>query len=191
MWPLVIGDRILECELALSTAKFPSKLHAWRRLPNRQALGRITAKPETDLPFALLITPHVRLAVWAESGLRLAPLPGAVSCGRMLDRVTDYIARHRMLEPGQRVGVAVSGGADSVFLLHALRELASRFDIRLSVIHIEHGIRGAASIADAEFVAGLAPSSISRFIYAKPTCQRWTAIWNRPLATSVGRSIPI
>jgi tRNA(Ile)-lysidine synthase len=70
----------------------------------------------------------------------------------MLDRVAHFIARHRMFEPGQRVGVAVSGGADSVFLLHVLRELG----FPLSVIHIEHGIRGAASIADAEFVAQLA-----------------------------------
>jgi tRNA(Ile)-lysidine synthase len=70
--------------------------------------------------------------------------------------VAEFITRHRMLEPGQSVGVAVSGGADSVFLLHALRELAPRFDILLSIIHIEHGIRGAASVADAEFVARLA-----------------------------------
>jgi tRNA(Ile)-lysidine synthase len=70
----------------------------------------------------------------------------------MLDRVAEFIARHRMFEPGQRVGAAVSGGADSVFLLHALRQLG----LPLSVIHIEHGIRGAASIADAEFVAQLA-----------------------------------
>jgi tRNA(Ile)-lysidine synthase len=74
----------------------------------------------------------------------------------MLDRVAEFIARHRMFEAGQRVGIAVSGGADSVFLLHALRELAPRWNLRLSVIHIEHGIRGAASIADAEFVRQLA-----------------------------------
>src|ERR1700722_15539366 len=72
----------------------------------------------------------------------------------MLDRVAEFIARHRMFESGQRVGVAVSGGADSVFLLHALRELS----LPLSVIHIEHGIRGAASIADAAFVGHLAAS---------------------------------
>jgi len=70
----------------------------------------------------------------------------------MLDRVAEFIARHRMLEPGQGVGVAVSGGADSAFLLHALREIG----FKLSVIHIEHGMRGAASAADAEFVANLA-----------------------------------
>jgi tRNA(Ile)-lysidine synthase len=79
----------------------------------------------------------------------------------MLDRVAEFIARHRMFEPGapeaaQRVGVAVSGGADSVFLLHALRDLAPRWHLQPSVIHIEHGIRGAASVADAEFVARLA-----------------------------------
>jgi tRNA(Ile)-lysidine synthase len=74
----------------------------------------------------------------------------------MLQRVAGFIARHRMLEPGQRVGVAVSGGADSIFLLHALRELAPRWDLSLSVVHIDHGIRGAASMADAEFVAQLA-----------------------------------
>jgi tRNA(Ile)-lysidine synthase len=74
----------------------------------------------------------------------------------MLDRVAQFIARHHMLDPRQRVGVAVSGGADSVFLLRALRELAPRLGLQLSVIHIEHGIRGAASVADAEFVARLA-----------------------------------
>lgn len=63
-----------------------------------------------------------------------------------------------MLLLGQRVGVAVSGGADSVFLLHALRELGPRWDLKLSVVHIEHGIRGAESIADAEFVRDLAES---------------------------------
>ncbi|HEX5226847.1 MAG TPA: tRNA lysidine(34) synthetase TilS [Bryobacteraceae bacterium] len=70
----------------------------------------------------------------------------------MLDRIAQFIARHGMIAPGQRVGVAVSGGADSVFLLHALRELG----FSLSVIHIEHGIRGATSVEDAEFVRDLA-----------------------------------
>lgn len=61
-----------------------------------------------------------------------------------------------MLDVGRRVGVAVSGGADSVFLLHALRELGPTWNLQFSVIHIDHGIRGAASTADAEFVAQLA-----------------------------------
>lgn len=68
----------------------------------------------------------------------------------------EFITHHRMFESGQRIGIAVSGGADSVFLLHLLRELAPRWDLKLSVIHIEHGIRGEASLADAEFVRELA-----------------------------------
>jgi tRNA(Ile)-lysidine synthase len=76
----------------------------------------------------------------------------------MLDRIAQFIDRHSMFAPRLRVGIALSGGADSVFLLHALRELAPRWDLQLSVIHIEHGIRGAASIADAGFVGQLAES---------------------------------
>jgi len=70
----------------------------------------------------------------------------------LLERVAEFIARHAMFETGQRVGLAVSGGADSVFLLHALHELAPRWNLKLSVVHLEHGIRGQASRADAEFV---------------------------------------
>ena len=63
-----------------------------------------------------------------------------------------------MFENGSNLGVAVSGGADSVFLLHLLRDLAPRWNLRLSVVHIEHGIRGTDSTADAEFVRQLARS---------------------------------
>jgi tRNA(Ile)-lysidine synthase len=76
----------------------------------------------------------------------------------MLDRIAHFIERHQMLPPSSRVGVAVSGGADSVFLLHALRELAARWDLQLSVVHVEHGMRGAASLEDAGFVKDLAQS---------------------------------
>ena len=76
----------------------------------------------------------------------------------MLDRVAQFVERHRMFVPSMRVGVAVSGGADSVFLLHALHEIAPRWNLHLSVVHVEHGIRGAASVEDAEFVRQLAAS---------------------------------
>jgi tRNA(Ile)-lysidine synthase len=74
----------------------------------------------------------------------------------VLDRIAHTIARHRMFEPAQQVGVAVSGGADSVCLLHALLELAPRWDLHLSVLHLDHGLRGEESRQDAEFVRGLA-----------------------------------
>ena len=74
----------------------------------------------------------------------------------MLDRILATISRHALFSHGQRVGIAVSGGADSVFLLHALRELAPTLGLHLSVVHIEHGIRGQSSRDDAEFVRSLA-----------------------------------
>ena len=70
----------------------------------------------------------------------------------MLERIAQTIARYRMFEAGQKVGVAVSGGADSVCLLHALRELAPRWDLRLHVLHVNHRLRGAESDEDAQFV---------------------------------------
>ena len=74
----------------------------------------------------------------------------------MLERVAQTILRYSMFEPGARVGVAVSGGADSVFLLHALFELAPRWDLKLSVAHLDHRLRGAESRDDALFVRNLA-----------------------------------
>ena len=74
----------------------------------------------------------------------------------MLERVAASVARYNMFQPGARVGVAVSGGADSVCLLHTLFELAPRWNLHLRVIHVEHGIRGEASQADARFVRELA-----------------------------------
>ena len=71
-------------------------------------------------------------------------------------RVLETIARHAMFATGCHAGIAVSGGMDSVCMLHVLHELAPRWNLRLSVVHLDHGIRGASSQADAEFVRGLA-----------------------------------
>jgi tRNA(Ile)-lysidine synthase len=58
--------------------------------------------------------------------------------------------------PGDRVGVAVSGGADSVALLLLLLELQKEFGIVLNVVHFNHKLRGKASDADEKFVEKLA-----------------------------------
>jgi len=57
---------------------------------------------------------------------------------------------------GQRIGVAVSGGADSVALLHLLLEIRERLGIVLFVVHFNHQLRGKASRADETFVTRLA-----------------------------------
>ena len=74
----------------------------------------------------------------------------------MLKPLEHYLRRHRLVRPGERVGVAVSGGADSVALLRALAELAPELGIVLFVLHLDHKLRGADSDADHRFVATLA-----------------------------------
>lgn len=57
---------------------------------------------------------------------------------------------------GTRIGVAISGGGDSVALLHLLHREIARTGWLLTVLHVEHGLRGAESRADAAFVRELA-----------------------------------
>ena len=76
----------------------------------------------------------------------------------MLERVSEYISQYHMFGPGQKVGVAVSGGADSVALLHILFELRPRWDLRLMVLHLDHKLRGEESQQDSQFVIKLAQS---------------------------------
>lgn len=61
-----------------------------------------------------------------------------------------------LLPPGLRVGVAVSGGADSVALLRALLDRRDAIGLVLSVVHVHHGIRGQAADRDQAFVEELA-----------------------------------
>jgi tRNA(Ile)-lysidine synthase len=61
-----------------------------------------------------------------------------------------------MFRPGDRAGVAVSGGSDSVALLRLLIELAEPLGIHLVVLHFNHQLRGADSDADEQFVLRLA-----------------------------------
>ena len=74
----------------------------------------------------------------------------------MLKQVRKTITRYSMLPAGASVGVAVSGGADSVCLLLVLVELAKEFAVSLSVVHFNHKLRGADSDADEQFVRDLA-----------------------------------
>ena len=69
-----------------------------------------------------------------------------------------------MLRAGDRVGVGVSGGADSVALLRLLEELSGELGIRLVVLHFNHQLRGAESDADESFVAQLAASRGIEFV---------------------------
>ncbi|HLW79397.1 MAG TPA: tRNA lysidine(34) synthetase TilS [Terriglobia bacterium] len=67
--------------------------------------------------------------------------------------------RSGFFHAGQRVGVAVSGGADSVLLFDFMRRLARSTGLTLSLLHFNHRLRGAESDADEQFVRRLAESS--------------------------------
>jgi tRNA(Ile)-lysidine synthase len=74
----------------------------------------------------------------------------------LLDTVRKTIFEHRMLAPGDAVIVGVSGGPDSLCLSHALLALKDELDLRLHLAHLDHGIRGEESQADADYVESLA-----------------------------------
>jgi tRNA(Ile)-lysidine synthase len=71
-------------------------------------------------------------------------------------RLLSAIRAASFLHPGDSVGVAVSGGADSVALLHLLLELREKLGIILSVVHFNHQLRGKHSDSDEKFAAQLA-----------------------------------
>lgn len=70
--------------------------------------------------------------------------------------VSEYALAYGLWEEGERILVAVSGGPDSVALLHILREVNRSFNLKLTVVHLDHGLRGETSREDAQWVKSLA-----------------------------------
>src|SRR5690348_690295 len=80
------------------------------------------------------------------------------------NRIQQTIKKHGMLRAGDRIGIAVSGGADSIALLKIFHSLRAELGIVLVVIHFNHQLRGAESDEDEKFVASLAESLALPFI---------------------------
>ncbi len=103
-------------------------------------------------------------------------LKGLVSC------VARVVREQNLFSPGSTLLVAVSGGPDSIALLSLLRELAPSWRLTVAAIHINYGLRGEESEADAEFVADL--------------CRRWRIElhieripWHAQATAARGRSL--
>jgi tRNA(Ile)-lysidine synthase len=73
-----------------------------------------------------------------------------------IEKVKATVEKYRMLQEGDTVIVGVSGGVDSVVLLHVLMALREEYDLSLIVGHLDHGIRGDESRREAVFVRDLA-----------------------------------
>ena len=73
-----------------------------------------------------------------------------------LSAVESAIGHYHMLAQGDSVLVGVSGGPDSVALLHSLVELAPKWSLRLVVTHLNHQLRGSTADEEAAFVGQIA-----------------------------------
>ena len=70
----------------------------------------------------------------------------------MTEKVLRFIKDNMLLKSGDSVIVAVSGGADSIALLHLLKQNEKRLGIEVSAAHVNHGIRGDEAKRDENFV---------------------------------------
>ncbi|SDZ66293.1 tRNA(Ile)-lysidine synthase [Evansella caseinilytica] len=85
----------------------------------------------------------------------------------MNQTVNDFIEKHRLIAEDDHLLVAVSGGPDSMALLHFLT--ASAKPIRqISVCHVEHGLRGESSIGDLHFVQSYCGEKNIPFYFSRP-----------------------
>ncbi len=68
-----------------------------------------------------------------------------------MEQVIDYIKKYNMIKPGEVIGVACSGGRDSIALLHYLNSIKNELDCEIVAVTVDHGIR-ANSALDVDFV---------------------------------------
>jgi tRNA(Ile)-lysidine synthase len=101
--------------------------------------------------------------------------------GTVLEKVLKTIIKYRLLKPHDGVLVAVSGGSDSVALLHSLQCLTEEFPLTLWAAHLNHGLRGREAEEDADFVSLLAEKWGIPAVIEKADVHK--------LATSAGLSI--
>jgi tRNA(Ile)-lysidine synthase len=81
----------------------------------------------------------------------------------LVELVRRFCAENKLLETGERLLVAVSGGPDSVALLHVMADLSKELGFSLACFHLEHGLRGGESLTDQKFVGELCGKMGIRF----------------------------
>jgi tRNA(Ile)-lysidine synthase len=94
----------------------------------------------------------------------------------LVQRVEKVIAKHGLLKDGDVVLVGVSGGVDSMVLLHVLHALARKHAWNLVVAHLHHGLRGRAADLDEQFVARRAKRYGFRFESAREDVRKFARL---------------
>lgn len=79
------------------------------------------------------------------------------------ERFDRHCLNRRFFSPRDRVLIAVSGGVDSMVLLHLMQSLARQMDVTIAVGHVHHGLRGAPAQRDRDFVKRFCRSNKIRF----------------------------
>ena len=82
-----------------------------------------------------------------------------ISNATLINDLERFCRANTLFLPGQRLVVAVSGGVDSVVLLHLMLKLRSDWHLDLAVVHINHQLRGNESTGDEEFVRQIAANA--------------------------------
>ena len=74
---------------------------------------------------------------------------------QMKKKIEQFCIANDLLHKKDGIVVGVSGGADSVFLIYFLKEIMERWELRLHVVHINHGIRGKEALHDEQYTKEL------------------------------------
>lgn len=109
------------------------------------------------------------------SGTREVPLIPEIDFypSRFLDRMKGFLKRHHLCYKGDKILVALSGGQDSVCMLHLFKCLSFSWDLIVFAAHFEHGLRGDESLRDAEFTLSLAKSWNVNFFLERGDVKRF------------------
>ncbi|UOR10672.1 tRNA lysidine(34) synthetase TilS [Halobacillus amylolyticus] len=82
----------------------------------------------------------------------------------MIGIVQSYIKKHQLIQQNQTIVAAVSGGPDSLALLHYLNQLKVEMNLRIVAVSVDHGLRGETSLEELRFVEQIATEWALEFI---------------------------
>jgi len=91
----------------------------------------------------------------------------------LLNKVLSTISRFKMLQKGDSVLIAISGGPDSVFLAEALNQIKASFNLKLYCFHLDHKTRNGDSSKDAAFVKNFCSEHGLKFFTLEMDVKKW------------------
>ena len=93
----------------------------------------------------------------------------------MIKAVKETAIKHSMFNLGDAILAGVSGGADSIALVHILLKLSPEFNLSLGIAHFDHGLRAVESERDAEFVSSFAHKMNLPFYSEKADVKKYSS----------------